>query len=598
MSDNSKKILPINYTHREFTSIRDDLMQIAERYYPDTFQDFSQASFGSIMLDAVAYVGDQLSFYLDYNINESFLDTAYGVENILRHGKTLGYKADGTPSIYGNGAFYIMIPANSTAIGPNRDYLPILKRGSTFKSKNGLGFVLTENVDFSNPACPIVVARVDDSTGTPTHFAIKAYGNLVSGKFGVQNVTVGAFERFRRVKVAGLGIAEIISVFDTEGNEYYEVDYLSQDMVYQELPNDNYKNDNVPSILKPLLVSRKFTLVRERGGTFLQFGSGNESETNVVANPQEVALNTFGKSYVTDTTFDPSRLSSNTSYGIVPTNTTLRIIYRTNVRNTNNVSVGGLNVVNNAILEFKNREMLSSTSIATIIDSVEVTNEMPMVGKVTLNSPMELKEKIYDTFPTQNRAVTQADYENIAYRMPSKFGSIKKVSVQKDPDSSKRNLNMYVVSEDSFNKLTKTNNTIKTNLKSWINQYRMINDTVDILDPFIINLGIEFVIKVLPSTNKNTAINRSIQVLSTKLARNYFIGEHFSISQIYSQLKSIEEVLDVVKVKLVCKSGGQYSYVNLSIQENLSPEGDYLVCPKNAIFEVKYPAVDIKGKVI
>ena len=404
MSDNSKKILPINYTHREFTSIRDDLMQIAERYYPDTFQDFSQASFGSIMLDAVAYVGDQLSFYLDYNINESFLDTAYGVENILRHGKTLGYKADGTPSIYGNGAFYIMIPANSTAIGPNRDYLPILKRGSTFKSKNGLGFVLTENVDFSNPACPIVVARVDDSTGTPTHFAIKAYGNLVSGKFGVQNVTVGAFERFRRVKVAGLGIAEIISVFDTEGNEYYEVDYLSQDMVYQELPNDNYKNDNVPSILKPLLVSRKFTLVRERGGTFLQFGSGNESETNVVANPQEVALNTFGKSYVTDTTFDPSRLSSNTSYGIVPANTTLRIIYRTNVRNTNNVSVGGLNVVNNAILEFKNREMLSSTSIATIIDSVEVTNEMPMVGKVTLNSPMELKEKIYDTFPTQNRA--------------------------------------------------------------------------------------------------------------------------------------------------------------------------------------------------
>ncbi len=598
MSDNSKKILPINYTHREFSSIRDDLLELAERYYPDTFQDFSQASFGSLMLDAVAYVGDQLSFYLDYNINESFLDTAYGVENILRHGKTLGYKADGAPSIYGKVTLYVMVPANSTSIGPNRDYIPILKKGSAFQAQNGLGFVLTENVDFNNPACPIVVAKVDDSTGTPTQFAIKAYGNVVSGKFGIQNVTIGAFERFKKVKVAGLGIAEIISVIDTEGNEYYEVDYLSQDMVYQEIPNDNYKNDNVPSILKPLLVSRKFTLVRERGGTFLQFGSGNEAETNVVANPQEVAINTFGKSYVTDTTFDPSRLSSNTSYGIVPANTRLRIIYRTNSRNTTNVSVGGLNVVNNAVLDFKNREMLSNSSIATIIDSVEVTNEMPLVGKVTMNSPMELKEKIYDTFPTQNRAVTQADYENVAYRMPTKFGSVKKVSVQKDPDSLKRNLNMYVISEDSFGKLIKTNNTIKSNLKSWINQYRMINDTIDILDPFIVNLGIEFVIKVLPSVDKSIAMSRSIQVLSRKLARNYFIGEHFSISQIYSHLKSVEDVLDVVKVRLTCKSGGQYSYVNLSIQENLSPEGDYLMCPKNAIFEVKFPSIDIKGKII
>ena len=128
MSDNSKKILPINYTHREFSSIRDDLLELAERYYPDTFQDFSQASFGSLMLDAVAYVGDQLSFYLDYNINESFLDTAYGVENILRHGKTLGYKADGAPSIYGKVTLYVMVPANSTSIGPNRDYIPILKK--------------------------------------------------------------------------------------------------------------------------------------------------------------------------------------------------------------------------------------------------------------------------------------------------------------------------------------------------------------------------------------------------------------------------------------------------------------------------------------
>ena len=414
MSDESKKILPIDYTHREFQSIRNDLLQIAERYYPDTFQDFSEASFGSLMLDAVAYVGDQLSFYLDYNVNEAFLDTAYGLDNILRHGRILGYKNTGPPSIYGEVALYIMIPSNTTALGPNADYIPILKKGSTFSSQNGLGFVLTENIDFNNPANPIVVAKVDASTGAPTHFAIKAYGNVVSGRFGSQSITVGAFQRFRRVKFASRPIAEVISVFDTEGKEYFEVDYLSQDMVYKEMSNDNYKQDNVPSILKPMLVSRKFIVVRDRTGTYLQFGSGDEAVSNVVANPQNVAIDTFGKTYVTDTTFDPSRLSKNTSYGIVPANTTLKITYRVTNPTTSNVSVGSLRSVSDVLLRFKDRDLLVTSTIDSLRASVEVNNETPLVGSVRTISPQEVKERIFDTFPTQNRAVTQADYENIA----------------------------------------------------------------------------------------------------------------------------------------------------------------------------------------
>ena len=147
MPDDQKKILPIDYTHREFHTIRNDLMEIAERFYPDTFQDFSEASFGSIMLDAVAYVGDQLSLYLDYNVNESFLDTAYQRSNILRHGRVLGYKDPGRPSTYGQVALFIMVPASSTGIGPDNRYIPILKRGSKFTSQTGLSFVLLENID-------------------------------------------------------------------------------------------------------------------------------------------------------------------------------------------------------------------------------------------------------------------------------------------------------------------------------------------------------------------------------------------------------------------------------------------------------------------
>ena len=213
MSDNKKKILPINYTHREFTGIREDLIQMAERYYPDTFQDFSEASFGAMMLDAVAYVGDQLSLYLDYNVNESFLDTSYQLSNIVRHGRALGYKNLGRPSTFGSVAMYIQVPASTIGMGPDAAYIPIMARGTSFRSENGLAFVLTENVDFSDPSNQVIVSQQDTNTGAPTHYAIKAYGNVVSGRFRTERVTVGNYERFKTVRLSDSNISEIISLF-------------------------------------------------------------------------------------------------------------------------------------------------------------------------------------------------------------------------------------------------------------------------------------------------------------------------------------------------------------------------------------------------
>ena len=486
MSKDQKKNLPINYTNREFSGIREDLLELAERFYPDTFQDFSEASFGAMMIDSVAYVGDQMAFHLDYNINESFLDTSYQLGNVLRHGRVLGYKDPGRPSTYGEVALYVMVPASSAGMGPDSSYIPILSRGTSFLSETGLKFVLTENVNFADPSNSVVVAKVNNTTGAPTRYAIKAYGNVVSGDFAQKEVTVGAYERFRRLSLNIENLSEIISVFDSEGNEYFEVEYLAQDMVYKELKNSNFKNDNVPSILKPMLVSRKFVVEKTATGYVLQFGSGEDGASNVVANPQNVALDIFGKSYVTDTTFDPTRLTKNKSFGIVPSNTTLTIVYRTNNPMNSNVGVGSLKTVSNARLVYNNRTQLSNDLVNEINTTVEVSNETPIVGDITNPSTSEIKRRIYDTFPTQNRAVTQTDYENLSQRMPGKFGSIKRVSAQKDNDSQKRNINLYVISEDSFGKLIESNGTIKNNLKTWLNQHRMINDTVDILDPYIL----------------------------------------------------------------------------------------------------------------
>ena len=597
MPKRHKNIMPIDYTHREFEGIREDLLEIAERFYPDTFQDFSEASFGAIMLDAAAYIGDQLSFYLDYNVNESFLDTAFQFGNVVRHGRALGFKFQGRPSTYGTVALFVLLPASTTGLGPDTSYIPILKRGSSFSSSTGVQFVLTQNVDFADPRNLRVAARVDPSTGAPTHYAVKAYGNVVSGMMDQETVVVGGYQPFYRAKLSAQNISEIISVYDSEGNQYYEVDYLAQDMIFKEITNPNFKNDNVSSIIKPFLVSRKYVLEHNRDSVTLQFGSGKEGDTGVVASPQTVAMDIYGKKYVTDTSFDPTRLSQNESFGIVPTNTSLVVTFRKTNPVNSNISVGALNTTSNTILEFTNRQNLNSTTVNEIISSLEVNNEEQIIGDVTLPSTGEVKRRIYDTFPTQNRAVTQADYENIAYRMPAKFGAVKRVSVQKDPDSQKRNLNMYILSEDTSGKMTTANATIKNNLKTWINNYRMINDTVDILDPFIINFGINFIVRPQVASEKYTVLDSCLGALKDYFTEPFFIGEPLYISKIYEILKGVEGVLDVSKVKIVSKSGGSYSSSAIAINENLSPDGSYVVVPRNAIFELKYPETDITGKI-
>jgi len=549
------------------------------------------------MVDSVAYVADQLSFYMDYNVNESFLDTAYQFDNVLRHGRVLGYKYEGRPSTYGQAALYVVVPASQTGLGPDNDYLPILKRGSRFSSEGALNYVLTENIDFADQKNPVVVARMDSATGAPTHYAVKTYGTVVSGYFSQERVDIGPYERFKRVKLAAANISEVISVFDSDGNEYFEVDYLAQDMIYKEVSNRNFKKDNVPSILKPYLVARKFTVERERRAAYIQFGSGEATTSDVVADPQSVAMDVFGKTYISDTTFDPTRLTKSKSFGIVPSNTSLIVTYRLTNPTNSNIAAGALNTVANPLVEFSDRNILTTSNMQDVISSIEVYNEEPIVGNVSNANSDEVKRRIFDTFPTQNRAVTQADYENLCYRMPPKFGSIKRVSAQRDPSSQKRNLNIYVLSEDPFGKLTETNSTIKNNLKIWLNQYRMVNDTVDILDPYIINLGVDFMIKTIDGANKYAVLDACISALTKMYKVPYFIGEAFKISDVYSKLKDVNGVLDVMSVKLSNKTGVDYSGSTINLQSNLSPDGTSLIVPKNAIVEIKYPETDIKGRI-
>lgn len=593
------KKVPIKYTSKDFNSIREDLIEYARRYYPDTVTDFSQASFAGLMLDSVAYVGDILSFYLDYQVNESFLDTAIETENVYRIARQMGYKFNRRPVSYGQVALYVLVPAAANGIGLDTNYIPIISKGSIFSSTSGQSFTLVDDVDFSQSNNQIIVATTDITTGMPLTYAVKAYGVVISGNTLVENIGVGSFEKFRKIKLKEKNIVEIISVIDSDGREYYEVESLSQDTVMKEIKNLGNGTDEPSSIMKMVSVPRRFVVENELSDTYLQFGYGSEDtiENNALIDPAQSIIQLHARDYISDTFFDPSDINKTDKFGLAPANTTLRIVYRVTSEFDSNASPRSINSVTNAILRFKNINNLSQETISTVRNSLEVTNEQPIIGDITniATSPEELKVRINNFYAAQGRAVTIQDYTTLVYSMPARFGSVKRCTVLQDNNSFKRNINIYVVSQDSNNRLTQTNSIIKQNLKTYLLNYKMINDTVDILDAKIVNYSIDF--EVIGETNftKQQVLINCISAIMDKQSNKLDIGEHLSINDMYTLLSKVNGVSDVVSVELRLKNGSGYSSTFLNFAKQTSPDGRFIRCPKNVILELRNPAADIKG---
>ena len=590
---------PISYTNRDYASIRNDLINYVKVYYPDTYKDFNEASFGSLMFDMVAYVGDVLSYYIDYQTNETFIETAIERNNLIKVSKQLGYKFTGSPSSSGVAAFYVSIPAQSNGGQENTDLIPILKQGTTMTSDSGASFILTEDVDFSLPATEILVIQ-ENANSTPTGYAYKAYGKVISGEIRQKTVTVGEFQKFLKLQVDDERISEIISVIDTLGNEYYEVDYLTQDTIYKPIKNSSSDSTEAPFFLKEFQTFRKFiTEFDEDGNCYLQFGAGSESSfvENNFPDPSNVSLQFFGKNYYTEKIFDPNLINSTETLGISPTNTALTITYRVNTSDTINAAVGSVNTITNPIVEFRTN-LYSKTEALGQITSFEVDNEEPMVGSSELPTNEELRLRAYGAFATQNRAVTKQDYVAIAYRMPSKFGTIKRATVIQDKDSARRNLNLYIVSTTSDGELTLSSDSIKQNLKTWLSKYKMLNDTVDILDAIIVNIGIRFRVITDLTKDTNIILNDCIVAVKSQLKEKLNIGEPFYLTDIYKTLNAINGVVDTTKVEVFQKTGEGYSSSQFSVYDNLSKDGRYLSVPENVIIEIRDLDSDITGEAV
>ena len=590
----------IKYTSRDFDSIKTDLVEHAKRYYPNSYNDFSDSSFGGLVMDSVAYVGDMLSFYLDFQTNESFLETSLDLNNIRRIASQMGYNYYGNPSSYGMATFFVLIPAASTGLGPDTRFIPIIKTGTRIRSDSAT-FMLTEDVNFNDPSVEVVAARFDENTGKPTQYALRSYGQVKSGVEFYKEIEVGEQVKFLRVRVSTAAVNEIISVFDTEGHQYYQVDNLSQEVVYMEQSNPNVTSDGVRSILKPFIASRRFVVEQDQTGTYLQFGFGSETQIDKfgITDPSQVVLKMNGKNYITDTSFDPNRFLGTDKFGIAPENTTLKIIFGSNDSTNVNVPINGFIEISNLDMEFPND--LTSPDYATQTDvqiSAEVSNDKIITVERAIPTPEEIKYRAYAIYSAQNRVVTKNDYEAYIYQMPRKFGKVSRVNVVNDPSGINKRLAMYVISKDNNEYFVATNDTIKRNLKVWLNKNKMMSDQIDIFDARIINIGFNYKYNIESGYSKTEVQANVAAAINELFAEKFYIGEPVYITKLYQTINRVQGVVDTLKVTPVIKQSSNYSNLGLEIDEILSKDGTYLKCPKNCVFEIKFPDQDLKGTIL
>lgn len=629
-------------------------MDFAKTYFPNTYNDFSTASPGTMFIEMAAYVGDVLSYYTDYAFKESLIQNSTERRNILSLAKYLGYKVKPKQGATGDLDLFQLCPAIVDDEGsyiPNSDYALLIKEDMQVSNNAGAYFVLNETVDFSvstslSPRTDTVYSRNQD--GTPEFFLMKKTGKISSGRIVSKTFTVGTPMPFTRFNLDEDNVLGVIDVVDSDNNEWYEVDYLAQELVPIAVPNDvehegelsSYR-DSVPYILKNLRTPRRFiTSVDENNLTYLEFGAGLEgfSEEFVTFDSRLIGIGLRNISNY-NIPLDPSNFLKNETYGIAPSNTTLTVRYLVG---------GGIesNSPSNSIRNIVSVEFSNSTNglppekidlLNTVKNSLQVNNPIAATGGKEGETDDEIKMNAMANFATQNRAVTRDDYLVRVYSMSPKFGSIAKAQIITDMsldigvnrvldgvvnssnvgtvfDGGVNNyfrklnydvnnpfsVNLYLLSYDSNKNLIIPNRALSMNLMTYLKRYRMMTDSVNIIDGYIINIGVNFSITVYKGYTKREVLLNCIEAVQNFFnIDNWGFSQTINLSQLQLEIAKVEGVQSVVDLEIVNKTvlNGNYSAVEYDIPAAIK-NGIVYPSVDPSIFEVKYPDSDIKGTVL
>ena len=604
----------ITYINKDFNDIRAQLINFSQTYFPNTYTDFSPASPGMMFLEQAAYVSDVLSFYLDNQIQETYLQYARNFDNLYDLAYMFSYKPKATGLAIVDVDFYQQIPSKvvSSQTVPDFDYALNIAENTQVSSDSGVSFITQESIDFSVSSSnnPTVISIAQVNNGEPTYYLLKKTRKAVSGNILSRNFTLGTYQEFPTVQLAGTNISNVIDIIDSDGNKYYEVDYLGQDLVYDSIRNtntndpNNYQNGDAPYILRTRSENRRFVTRFLNAQTLqIQFGAGKPLQTDeqITPNPDNVGLGLpFGQNKLT-TAYSPSNFVFTNTYGIAPSNTVLTVRYLVGGGTSANVDANSLNSINTSTVRFLNGDISNTPTANFVFNSIAVNNPIAASGGGDGDTIDEIRQNSLSNYNTQQRNVTADDYLIRALSMPSKFGVIAKAfttkSSPKDPDTI---LDLYILTQDINSNLTKSSETIKQNLTTYLNQYRMIGDTVNIKDAFIVNIGVEFDIITLPNFNNNEILTNCITALQRYFDINKWqINQPIILRDLTILLDAIDGVQTIADIQIINKAGTNSGYSEYAYSISSATQGGVIYPSLDpSIFEVKFPSDDIKGRVV
>jgi len=611
----------IQYINRDFTELRASLIDYAKTYFPTTYTDFSPTSPGMMFMEMAAYVGDVLSFYLDNQIQENFLQYARQPNNLYELAYMFGYKPNVTQVATTYVDFYQQVPAIGSVpnITPDFNYSLLIQENATVTTSTSpnISFLIQDPIDFSvsssGDPTEVTVYEVNNS-GDPVYFLLKKSRKAISSTINTTEFSFGTPVQFSTVDINADRIVGVLDITDTDGNKWYEVDYLGQEMVYDSIKNTNINDPNLsqysgdtPYLLKLEKIQRRFaSRVITTGSLQLQFGAGtaNDTDEQIIPNPNNVGIGLpFELSKLT-TAYSPENFLFTKTYGIAPSQTTLTVRYLTGGGVVSNVPANSLNNLN-ATTTFLNNNLATSAA-NYVLSSLAVSNPASADGGGDGDTIEEIRQNSSANFSTQLRNVTQNDYLVRTLSMPAKFGVISKAYIEPtkaqsiSAGESQSVLDLYVLSYNVNNQLTTASPALKQNVTTYLSQYRMVNDSVNIKDGFIINIGINFDIIILPNYNSNQVLTSCIAALQDYFRiDNWQINQPIILRDIYILLDKIEGVQTVKTINITNLVGENLGYSKYAYSIPAATANNVIYPSLDpSIFEVKYPNQDIQGRVV
>ena len=610
----------VKYLNRDFSDVRARLIEFSKTYFPNSYNDFSPTSPGMMFIEQASYVSDVMSFYLDNQLQETFTQFARQTNNQYELAYMFGYKPKTTGAAQATIELFQQVPSklSGTTYVPDYDYALTVGENSTIASSlnNTINFLMEDQCNFavSSSEDPTEVSIYQISGDTPQYYLLKKTRNSISATINTQTFTFGSPEQFPTVDITADSIIGILDIVDSDGNTWYEVDYLAQEMVYNNIKNTNTNDPNnvedagdVPYLLQLKKVQRRFaTRFTSDNNLQIQFGAGNPNDVDetVTPNPNNVGIGLpFEKNKLT-TAYSPTNFLFTNTYGIAPSSTTLTVRYLTGGGVTSNVPNGDLSTLDTTNLKFNNPN-LNATTANYIFGSIAVNNPGAADGGQAGDTTEEIRQNTIATISAQQRSVTLDDYIVRALSMPPEYGTVAKAYIEKpkltdEQVSTIETLNLWVLSQNSLGQFSIPTQTLKKNIRTYLSQYRIIGDNIEVRDAFIINIAVDFEIIVLPNFNNNDVILACINSLKSYFARDEWqINEPILVRDLFVRLDKITGVQTVKDIIITNKAGttsgySQYAYDISSATQNqvIYPSLD------PSIFEVKFPDSDIKGRVV